>query len=198
MGGDRVRAHLWRLPVARRPGRGSPWSPPDADDRTGRIHRGLARLRARDRRCVPDREPRGAGCGRSDHAARRPLDRHEHVPRGPRAEQGARDLGRTRRRRGDRRADRRRRAHPLRRLAVHLLSERADRGGGAGARTAGRPREPAGHHSPPVRRARRDRRDGRPRPPRRRDLASASVRLGRDQDDRAPRRIGRPCSPRSW
>ena len=36
-------------------------------------------------------------------------------------------------------------ADPVRRLAVHLLSERPDRGGRAGARAADRPREPARH-----------------------------------------------------
>ena len=43
---------------------------------------------------VPDREPGGAGTGRGGHAARRPVDRDEHVPGGRRAQQGARDLGR--------------------------------------------------------------------------------------------------------
>ena len=53
---------------------------------------------AGDRQRVPDREPGRAGDRRGDHAARRPVDRDEHVRRGRRAQQGARDLGRARRR----------------------------------------------------------------------------------------------------
>ena len=43
-----------------------------------------------------DRDAGGAGPRRRDHAARRPVDRDEHVQRGRRAQQGARDLGRAR------------------------------------------------------------------------------------------------------
>ncbi len=51
--------------------------------------------RARHERRGADREPGGAGTGWRHHAARRSLDRDEHVRGGRRAQQGARDLGRT-------------------------------------------------------------------------------------------------------
>ena len=54
------------------------------------------------------------------------------------------------RRRGDRWCDRRRPSHPLRRMAVHLLSERPDRGRRTGPRTQDRARQPACHHAPAV------------------------------------------------
>ena len=73
--------------------------------------------------------------------------------RGRRAQQGARDLGRPRRRRRDRRRDRRRPSDPLRRLAVHLLPQRPDRRGRAAARSADRAREPARRRRGAVRRA---------------------------------------------
>ena len=114
------------------------------------VHGGVAGLRARDRRGVPDREPGRSGSRRGDHGARRPLDRDEHVRGGRRAQQGAWDLGRARCRRRDRRADRRRASHPLRRVAVHLLPEHPDRRSRAGARTATRPRQPARHRPPEV------------------------------------------------
>ena len=99
---------------------------------------------------VADRSEGRSGARRGDHAARRPVDRDEHVRRGRRAQQGARDLGRARCRRRDRWSDRRRPSHPLRRVAVHLLSERPDRGRRAGARTQDRARQPARHHAPAV------------------------------------------------
>src|ERR1700733_10069957 len=45
---------------------------------------------------------------------------------------------------------RRRPSHPLRRVAVHLLSERPDRGRRAGARTQDRARQPTRHYAPAV------------------------------------------------
>ena len=78
-------------------------------------------------RRVPDRRPGGAGAGRRHHAARCSLNRDEHVRGGRRAQQGARDLGRSRRRGRHDRTDRRWDSHQVRRLAVDLLSERADR-----------------------------------------------------------------------
>ncbi len=58
---------------------------------------------------------------------------------GRRAQQGARDLGRARRDRRDRRAAHRRADHPLSRLAVHLLSQRSDRHARARARPEAAP-----------------------------------------------------------
>ena len=69
---------------------------------------------------------------------------------GRRAQQGARDLGRARRQRRDRRAGRRRAADPLRRLAVHLLPQRPDRHRHARVGAADRAREPAHHRAAAV------------------------------------------------
>ena len=198
MGGDRLRAHVRRLSAARRSRRGSARPPPDPDARAGRVHGGFAGVRARDRRGVPDRKPGGSGSGRGGHAARRPVDRDEHVPRGRRAQQGARDLGRARCHRRDRRADHRRGSHPVRRMAVHLLSKRPDRGGRAGARTADRPRQPARHDAPAVRRARRDLRHRRAGAARVRDLPGTPVRLGAPRERSRCSRRPRLCSLRSW
>ena len=49
------------------------------------------------RRRLHDRSPGGPGHRSSNHAARRSVDRDEHVRGGRRAQQGARDLGRARR-----------------------------------------------------------------------------------------------------
>ena len=49
---------------------------------------------------------------------------------------------------GDRRADRRRDPHPLRRLAVHLLPERPDRPGRTSAGTEAHARESPGYRAP--------------------------------------------------
>ena len=48
---------------------------------------------------VPDRGPRPPGPRRRDGLPGRPVDRDHHLPRGPRAHQGAQRVGRDRRRR---------------------------------------------------------------------------------------------------
>ena len=144
-----------------------------------------------DDRLVPDRAARRAGTRRGDRPARGAFDRHEHVPRGRRAQQGARPLGRHRRERRDRRRDRRRTAHPLRRLGVHLLPQRPDRPRRAAARRRASSRR-AG--STPTRR----RYDpfgavtvtARAAAARLRDLEGAARRLGNRADDHAARRVG--------
>ena len=142
MGGDRLRAHLRRLPASRRPRRGSARTPPSADGRPGRVHGVLAGLRAGDGRLVPDPDALSAGTRRGDRAPGGAVHRDEHVPGRRRAQQGTRRVGRHRSERRDGRADCWRPAHPLRRLAVHLLPQRTDRGRGAAARPARRAREP--------------------------------------------------------
>ena len=74
-----------------------------------------------------DRRARGAGPRRGDHLAGGALDRDDDLPRGRRAEQGARDLGRARRlgRRGGRAL--RRDPDQVPRLGVDLLRQRAGR-----------------------------------------------------------------------
>ena len=112
---------------------------------------------------------------------------------GRRAQQGARDLGRTRRRWRDRRCDRRGPFDPVRRLAVHLLPQRPDRRGRAAVGTADRARKPPRHGAAQVRRCRRAHRHRRAGAARRRYLPGTAVRLGRLADDR--RRS--PRQPRS-
>ena len=145
MGRHRLRAHLRRLPAARRPRRGPAGAPPHPDGRPVRVHRGVAGLRAGDSGLVPDPDALPAGARRGDRAPGGAVDRDEHVPRRRRAEQGAGRVGRHRSERRGRRRDGRRSAHPLRGLAVHLLPQCPDRGGGAAARPACRAGEPARH-----------------------------------------------------
>ena len=71
-------------------------------------------------------------------------------------------------------------SHAVRRLAVHLLPERADRGARDRVGSAGRSREPVGDHAPAVRRGRRDHQHRRTRVAGGRDLTGAAVRLGSD------------------
>src|SRR5215469_8949064 len=97
--------------------------------RAADLHLGLARLRACDRRHFPDHHARRPGPGRRRGAARRAVDRDEHVQRGRRAQQGTGYLGRHRRRGRYGRPAGGRPPHPVRRLAVHLLPERPDRRG---------------------------------------------------------------------
>jgi hypothetical protein len=126
-----------------------------------------------------------------DRAAGSTVDRDEHVLGGCRAQQGARHLGRHRRRRRHDRSDHGRTADPLCRLAVHLLPERADRGGLAAARPADRAREPARGRAAPVRRTRCGHGDGRAAAARVRDLNRAAGRLVDDAHGVAARSIRR-------
>ena len=121
------------------------------------------------------------------------LDRHEHVRRGRRAQQGARALGRRRRDRRDVRRARRRPAHPLRRLGVHLLSQRPDRGRRAAADPPDRAGEPPRHGPQTVRPARRAVGHRRAAAPRLHDLEGAGRRLGDGTHDLAPRRLRDPA-----
>src|SRR6266581_4543126 len=109
------------------------------------------------------------GLGAAFRAPGRALHRDEHVRRGGRTQQGARHLGRHRRPRRHRRTDHRWARHPLRRLAVHLLPQRADRRGRTASDSADRPRKPPGRSTPPLRPARRRHRDRGPARPRLRD-----------------------------
>src|SRR5262249_5250624 len=78
---------------------------------------------------------------------------------------------------------------PVRRLAVHLLPERADRRGRPAAGPAGRAGKQAAQRPPPLRPARRRHRDRRPRAPGLCDLAGAHCRLGVGPDA-GPARYG--------
>ena len=125
VGDHRLRDHVRRLPAARRP-RGRPARPaPRLPRRRRRLHDRVVPLRPRVVRRRPDRRARGAGPRRRDHLAGRALDHHDDLRGRPRAEQGARHLGRDRRlgRRG--RRARRRRPDEVPRLGVDLLRQRA-------------------------------------------------------------------------
>ena len=90
----------------------------------------------------------------------------------------------------------RRRPDEVPRLGVDLLHQRPGRRARVRARPALRAREPLRAPDLAGRRRRRDG-HGRPRAARLRDLAGARPRLELELDDRAPRRLGRSCLPRS-
>src|SRR5229473_3244237 len=85
---------------------------------------------------------------------------------------------------------RRRLAHPVCRLAVHLLPERPDRRGRPAAGPAGGAGKQAAQHPPALRPARRRHRDRRPRAPGLRDLAGRHRRLGIHSDAGHARGVG--------
>ena len=93
LGRERLRAHLRRLPAARRANGGPAGTPARLHRRTPPRRRGLARRRLRRHRGSADRRPRRPGPRRGDHLALGALDRHHHLPRRRRAQQGARAPG---------------------------------------------------------------------------------------------------------
>ena len=199
MGGDRVRAHVRRLPAARRPGRGSARPPPDPDGRARPCsppRRWRARSRPATAFLIGARAVQGLGAAIMLPAALSiVMNMFEEGAERNKALGIWGGLGAARR---DRRADRRRPSHPLRRLAVHLLPQRPDRRGRAGARAADRPREPArdGRAGGSTRSARSPAPAGWccswTRSPRRRSTAGAP--RGRSRCSRRPPR----CWSRSW
>src|ERR671937_563159 len=178
VGGDRVRADLRRLPAPGRARRGPPGTSSDHDDRARALHGRVARRGACDQRRVPDCDARAAGAGGGGGVAGGALDRDEHVQRGRRAQQGAWHLGWHRRPGRHGRADRGWICHPLRRLAVHLLPQRADRRGRFARGEADRSGEPPGWGAASFRRARRCQCDRRAARSRVRDLKRVAGRLG--------------------
>ena len=162
-----------------------------------RVHGGVAGVRAGHRRRVLDRDASRPGTRCGDHAARRPVDRDEHVQRGRRAQQGAGIWG----------------GLGAGGATVGLIA------GGLLTRYAGwqyifylnvpigvaalllAPRIVPESRLASTRRrfdaARRDRGHGWAGAPGRRDLPGAAVRLGRHADPRAARGVGGVCWPRS-
>ena len=191
VGADRLRDHVRRLPLARRPD-GRPARPQaDLPRRARPLHHRLARLRPRQQHLGADRRARGAGHRRGDHLARRPVDRDDDLRGGRRAEQGARDLGRSGRL--GRRRGRAHRRDPDRvsRLGVDLLRQRPGRRARARAGAAVRPREPCRARPSPLRRGRRRYRHRRAGAAGVRDLEGARRRLGVGADDPAAARLDR-------
>ena len=192
VGAERLRPDLRRPAPARRT-RGRPARPASrVHGRCPALHGRVARVRAGLVAGGAPGGPRGPGRRRRDHDPDRPVDHLHDLSRGFRAEQGARDLGRTgRHRRYDGVADRR----PARRrprLAVDLLHQRPRRPGRARAVARAPAREP-GRADPaklrPRRGAHHHRRAG---PARLRGRRGAERRLGRRADHPAARRR-RPC-----
>ncbi len=155
MGDHRLRDHVRRVPDAGRPRGRSARTAQGLRRRRRRVHDRLVLLRACLVRGRADRLARRSGSRCRDHLPGGALDHHDDVQRGRRAEQGARDLGRDRRRRRGGRCARGRRAHEVPRLGMDLLRQRAGRSDRAGADTAVRPREPRRARVEPGRRGRR-------------------------------------------
>ena len=117
-----------RQPAAlRRPRRRPARPPPDVPDRPRRLHRFLARLGDGRKRRDALRRPRRPGPRRRDALPGGALDHHLRLP-GLAAREGARGLGCGRRRGRSDRRPRRRRPHPVHRLADDLLRQPARRG----------------------------------------------------------------------
>ena len=149
----------------------------------------LARGRAGGDRGAADRRPRRSGPRRRDPLAGRAVDRHDHVPRRRRAQQGARRLGRGRRQRWRRRRAARRRADRLPRMGVGPLGQRADRNRGRRAGADADRGEPLDLGDAALRLRRRGDDHRRPVDPRLRAGRRERRRLEVDADARAARRL---------
>ena len=191
LGRQRLRAHLRRLPAARRAARRPARPPPRLHGRPDPLRARLARRRASPTtEGAADRRPRRPGPRRRDPLARRALDRHHHLPRRRRAQQGARRLGRGRRLRRRRRRPARRHPHRRPRLGVGPLGQRAR---SAIAAAALAPRLIAESRSESETRALRRRRRGH----RHRRPVAARLRAGRRRPTPAGARPRRSACSRS-
>ena len=159
MGHHGLRDHVRRLPPARWTRCGSSGPAKGLHRRRRRLHRRVARLRARAGRGDADRGPCSAGIGRGDHLARGALDCDDELRGGPGAQQGARDLGRSRRQRRGRRRPGGRCPDQVPRLGVDLLRQRPRRRDRAGVGAEGRAREPRRYRGQKLRSVRRGVRD---------------------------------------
>ena len=193
VGSDRLRAGLRRVPGRRRPGRGPVRRPARLHDRTGRVRRRVAGLRPGPGRLGADRRPGAAGAGRRPaHAGRaRVAQRGDRAGRRP--AEGRRDLDRGGRRRRGVRVGAGRAAHRVRRVALGLPDQRADRRGGVVGGRA-RPAAGAAGDGTAAGPARGDRTDRRPQ------LGRLRAERGRGGLPRPVRSSGSPCCsvPRSW
>ena len=183
---------LRRLPAARREGVGSLRAQAPVPRRSRRVHGGLGAGWHRAVVGIPDRGARPAGVRRCARLAGGALDRHYHLPRGPRAHPRDGRLGGDRRRwRGGRPAARRD-PDRVRVVALDLLHQRPRRSARVRARDALRARV-APRGASWIRSRRRAQRDRRADRPRLRDRQGAGLRLGLGADDRPARRGGRPA-----
>ncbi len=99
VGRERLRARLWRLPPPRRPRCRPARQAPHVPDLARRLRRRVRPRRARERRHAARHHPLHQGRQRRLHRARRTVDHHDVVRRGPGAQQGPVDLHRNRRHR---------------------------------------------------------------------------------------------------
>jgi hypothetical protein len=184
---QRLRARLRRPAPARRPRRRPPGPATRAAVGPRRVHRGLAARRPGQRSGAARRLPLRQGHGRRVHRAGGPLHHHDHVPRGPCAQQGPGHLHGVRRQRVLVRADPRR-PHDRGRVALDVPAARPHRAGDPRGRAAGHPSRRAGARRSAQlrhpRRADRHRRHAALRPHRRR---GARRRLGVTGDHRLVR-----------
>ena len=206
-------AHLRQPAPLRRPRRRPARTAPDVPDRPRHLHRVLVRLSDGRHRRRPLRRSGRPGSRRSDALPGRARDHHVRLPGQP-AGEGARRLGRSRRRRRRDRRPRRRRPDRVHRLADDLLRQPPGRSRTRDRRTEDHPRrhpEAALEGSRPPRRrcsqprasARSSSRSRRPRvpvgpPPRRTCSASAAspASLPSRLSSAAPTR--RCCGSSGW
>ena len=143
VGDHRLRDHVRRLPAARRPRRRPARPPaglPHRRRRSSPIASLVCGLAWSEGVLIAARAVQGLGA--AIDLAGGALDHHDDVRRRPRAQQGARHLGRDRRLRRRGRRARRRHPHEVPRLGVDLLRQRPGRRARAPARAALRAREP--------------------------------------------------------
>ena len=154
VGRQRVHAHLRRLPAARR-SHGRPARPaPHVHRRPDPVRGRLAGRRPRPERHLVDQRARRPGPRRRAVVSRRPVAGDGDLRRGRGAQQGARRLGRGGRFRRRRGRAARRHAHPVGRLGVGAVRQRADRPGRRVLRAAPAAREPQRRRAPLRRRGR--------------------------------------------
>ena len=123
MGGQRLHAHVRRLPAARRARRRPPRPQTCLPRGRGRLHGRVVPERDRRLLDLPDRRPRPAGPRRGHDRPRGALDPDDDVPGGRAAHEGDGRLGRDRDRRRGRRAPPRRHPHRPLLLALDLLRQ---------------------------------------------------------------------------
>ncbi len=146
--------------------------------------------RLRLQRGPADRGARRSGPRRGDRLSVGALDRHHHLQRRRRAQQGARGLGRRRRLRRRGRRPPRRHPHRRPRLGVGALGERSGWPDCRLPRAAVDRREPRRVRDPLLRHRRRGQRHRRPLDPGLRAGRRQRRRLGLDPDARPARRRG--------
>ena len=191
MGDHRLRDHVRRRPLARRPD-GRPARAAKALPRRHRaLHRQLAARRVRVVRRLADRVPGDSGPRRRIAGTRGAVDPDDDVRGRPRAQPRARDLGRGLRKRRSRRRAPRRAADELAQLVLDLLHQRPGRARARRDRPAAPAREPRRPRSPALRLRRRNDRHRRADAPRVRPDPGHRDRLEHRRDDRPARRLRR-------